>query len=100
MLLPLSSSMYNCLEPSLSELKTISFPSGEYEGEVFIERSKTQSQESFWNNYDLIIWKKDSGGITSIKGMFKENTWGTAERIAVANNGIWKLPTKYVRHFK
>jgi hypothetical protein len=62
--------------------------------------SSLSSCSPYWDNYDLIIWKKDSGGFTSIKGMFKENTWGTAERIAVAANGTWKLPTKYVRHFK
>jgi hypothetical protein len=66
--------------------------------EVFIKKAK--SVTPYWDNYDLIIWKKDSGGFTSIKGMFKENTWGTAERIAVAANGTCKLPTKYVRHFK
>ena len=66
--------------------------------EVFIKKAK--SVTPYLDNYDLIIWKKDSGGFTSIKGMFKENTWGTAERIAVTNNGIWKLPTKHVRHFK
>ena len=66
--------------------------------EVFIKRAK--NVVSFWDNYDLIIWKKDSNGFTNIKGMFKENSWGTAERIAVNDKGIWKLTTKYVRNLK
>lgn len=68
--------------------------------EVFIERHKGKTQESYWNNYDLVIWKKDNGGYTSVKGLFREDQWGTAEIISVDNKGIWKLPLKYVKHFK
>lgn len=68
--------------------------------EVFMERSKTKSQESFWENYDLLIWKQSAGGFTDVKGMFRKDQWGVAERISVNENGIWKLPVKYVRHFK
>jgi len=68
--------------------------------EVFMKRSKTKSQESFWENYDLLIWKQSAGGFTDTKGMFRKNQWGVAERISVNENGIWKLPIKYVRHFK
>jgi len=67
--------------------------------EVFIKRSQTDQQESYWDNYDLIIWKKNSGGFTSTKGMFRGN-WGIAERVSVGNDGVWKLPKKYVRYFK
>jgi hypothetical protein len=68
--------------------------------EVFIKRSQTKSQESYWDNYDLLIWKETSGGFTNIKGMFRKDQWGVTERIAVNEQGIWKLPTKYVKHFK
>jgi hypothetical protein len=68
--------------------------------EVFIKRSKTKSQESYWDNYDLLIWKETPGGFTNTKGMFRKNQWGVTERIAVNEQGIWKLPTKYVKHFK
>jgi len=66
--------------------------------EVFIKKAK--SVTPYWDNYDLVIWKKDINGFTNVKGMFKENTWGTAERISVDSNGIWKLPVKHVKHFK
>jgi hypothetical protein len=68
--------------------------------EVFMERSRTKSQESFWENYDLLIWKQSAGGFTDVKGMFRKDQWGVTERIPVNENGIWKLPVKYVRHFK
>ena len=66
--------------------------------EVFIKRAK--NIVPYWDNYDLVIWKKDINGFTNINGIFKQDMWGTAERISVNNNGIWKLPTKYVKHFK
>jgi hypothetical protein len=68
--------------------------------DVFIKKSKTKTQESYWNNYDLVIWKKDQGGFTNIKGLYREDQWGTAEKISVGNDGIWKLPFKYVKYFK
>jgi hypothetical protein len=68
--------------------------------DVFIERSKTLNQESFWNNYDLVIWKKDSGGYTNNRGLFRKDRWGTAETISVDDSGTWKLPLKYVKYFK
>ena len=68
--------------------------------EVFMERSKTKSQESFWDNYDLIVWKKDQSGFTNIRGMFRKDSWGIAERVSVNEKGIWKLPKSYVKYFK
>lgn len=68
--------------------------------EVFIERSKTKNQDPFWDNYDLLIWKKNINGYTDKKGMFRKDTWGVAERIPVSDEGVWKLPVKYVKYFK
>ena len=68
--------------------------------EIFIKKSQSKFQESFWNNYDLVIWKKDSGGYTDKKGMFRKDAWGKTETISVNQEGIWKLPQKYVRYFK
>ena len=66
--------------------------------EVFIKKAK--SVTPYWDNYDLIIWKKDSGGYTDIKGMYRKDAWGKAEKISVSREGIWKLPKKYVKYFK
>lgn len=65
---------------------------------IFIKKAK--GIYPFWDNYDLIIWKKDSSGFTSVKGLFRNNSWGMAERVSVNNDGVWELPKKYVRHFK
>ena len=68
--------------------------------EVFMRRYNTSSQESYWDNYDLVIWKKDKSGFTNIKGLFRKDNWGVSEKISVDQNGMWRLPKKYVRHFK
>lgn len=67
--------------------------------EVFRSRFNNEKQLSFWDNFDLIIWKKDYNGYNNIKGMFVDS-WGVAETVSVNDNGIWKLPKKYVRYFK
>ena len=68
--------------------------------EIFIERSQSKTQESFWDNYDLLIWNQNISGYTNKYGMFRKDKWGIAERIPVNDNGIWKLPVKYVKYFK
>lgn len=68
--------------------------------EVFIDRLRTNKEEAFWNNYDLVIWKKDNSGYSDVKGIYRNDAWGKAEKISVNSEGIWKLPNKYVKHFK
>jgi hypothetical protein len=67
--------------------------------EVFIKRSNSKNLQSFWNNYSLVIWKKNTSGFTNKKGLFK-NEWGIAEEFAINNDGLWKLPLQYVKNFK
>lgn len=66
--------------------------------ELFIKRAKDISP--FWDNYDLVIWKKDSSGFTSKSGMFRKNSWGIANRVKVNSIGVWELPKKYVKYFR
>jgi hypothetical protein len=68
--------------------------------EVFINKSKSFNTDPYWDNYDLVIWHKDNGGFSNIKGMFRKNAWGIAEKISVNKDGIWILPKKYVRYLK
>lgn len=67
--------------------------------EVFQKKYNNAKQESFWDNYSLVIWKKDANGFNNIRGLFREE-WGLAETISVSKEGVWKLPKKYVRYFK
>lgn len=68
--------------------------------DVFIKKSKSKNVKTFWDNYSLVIWKKNSSGFTNTKGLFKENEWGIAEEFAINKDGLWKLPIQYVKNFK
>jgi len=68
--------------------------------EVFIKKSKSNTVDPFWDNYELIVWKRDSSGFTNLKGMFRKDAWGVAEKFSVSNKGTWVLPKKYVKYFK
>ena len=68
--------------------------------DILIKKSKSSSTDSFWENYDLVIWHKNNGGFSDTQGMYRNNAWGIAERISVNNNGIWILPKKYVKYLK
>lgn len=68
--------------------------------EVFIRKFKKDNQESFWNNYTLLIWQKDPSAYSNIKGMFRYDSWGRVEKILIDNSGVWKLPKKYVKYFR
>lgn len=67
--------------------------------EIFIKRFQNKNQESFWDNYDLIIWKNNPNAYTDTKGMFR-NRWGMSEKIVVNEKGVWELPKHYVKYFK
>ena len=68
--------------------------------EVFKKRFNNSQQESFWDNYNLVIWKKNPGGYTDIKGMFRNDTWGMTDKVSVNDKGVWALSKKYVKYFK
>ena len=68
--------------------------------EVFISRYKNNHRESYWDNYGLVLWDKNPNGFNHIKGLFRKNAWGLAEKFQVNNNGIWVLPKRYVRYFR
>lgn len=68
--------------------------------DVFIKKTQYENIKTFWDNYDLIIWQKNTGGYTDPNGMYYNNAWGIVKRVSTNRNGIWKIPIKYVRYFK
>lgn len=68
--------------------------------EIFIKKYNSKNTESYWENYDLVIWKKNSNGFTDLKGSFRNSKWGISEKFSVNENGTWRIPSKYVRYFK
>lgn len=68
--------------------------------EVLRKRLNSSKLESYWDNYDFIVWKKDHGGFSNAKGVFRNNSWGIADTFSITIKGTWTLPPKYVRYFK
>ena len=34
--------------------------------EIFIKRSASNTVDAYWDNYDLVIWKKNNNGYTNM----------------------------------
>ena len=47
-----------------------------------------------------ILWQKNSSGFFNVNGEYRKNNWGISSKFAVNENGVWVLPTKYVKYFK
>lgn len=67
---------------------------------VLIKRFNSNTKNAYWENYDLVLWNKNHSGFTNIKGLFRNNAWGIAEKVSVNSIGTWVLPSKYVKYFK
>lgn len=68
--------------------------------EVLRKRISNKNLDTYWDNYNFIIWKKDIGGYSNTNGVFRNGTWGIANSIPINSQGIWILPLKYVKYFK
>jgi len=68
--------------------------------ELLRKRLIEKKLDSYWNNYNFIVWKKDLGGYSNTKGVYRNNNWGIADEFSITPEGTWKLPLKYVRYLK
>lgn len=66
---------------------------------IFMRKYNSLMKNAYWNNYDLIIWKKNYNGFFKQNGLFRK-TWGVADKVSVDQNGMWALPKQYVKYFK
>ena len=67
--------------------------------DVFINKYQSLTKKAYWDNYDLIIWKKNHNGFFNVKGLFK-NSWGIADTVSINKKGMWVLPKYYVKYFQ
>jgi hypothetical protein len=51
------------------------------------------NENAWWENYDLIIWKKNPGAWSKKNGKMYNGNWGTILRIPVSTEGTWRVPT-------
>lgn len=68
--------------------------------EVLSKKIPKNKFDLYWNNYNLIMWEKNSNGYFETKGVYKNDSWGIANEFPVNSKGEWVLPKKYVKYLK
>jgi hypothetical protein len=68
--------------------------------DVLKKRASSNNLEIRWDNYDVILWQKNSSGFFNVNGEYRKNNWGISSKFAVNKDGVWILPAKYVKYFK
>jgi hypothetical protein len=72
-----------------------------YEKGIEILKNKISNKEEiFWENYNLVIWKKNESGYFKTDGCYRNNSWGIKKIIYVNSNQTWSLPVRYVKYFQ
>lgn len=56
------------------------------------EKFVSNTPNTWWENYDMVIWTYNPAGWSKNNGKFHNGKWGTAKRIVVNNDGLWKVP--------
>jgi hypothetical protein len=56
------------------------------------EKFVSYTPDTWWENYDMIIWTHNPSGWSKKNGKFRNGKWGTAKRVVVNNDGLWKVP--------
>ena len=49
-----------------------------------------------WDGWTIVEWKKNPDGFWNKFGSQRNNVWGVERRMAVQDDGTWKVPAKYV----
>lgn len=57
------------------------------------EKFVDTTPNTWWENYDIVIWTPTHTGWSKKNGKFHKGQWGIAKRVAVNNSGFWKVPT-------
>jgi len=58
------------------------------QAELFVKTNKN----SWWENYDIILWRQNPGAWSKKNGLMRDGKWGIAKRIKISNEGTWSIP--------
>ena len=62
---------------------------------AYVEQQAAKSgpnREVFWDEYDIVMWKKTPGGFMSPYGLRRNGEWGVTKRFRMTNRGTWRVP--------
>ena len=58
------------------------------QAELFVNKNVN----AWWENYDIVIWRENSGAWSKQSGLMKNGKWGIVKRIKISNDGTWRIP--------
>ncbi len=70
----------------------------------FVREQRKQGSDVRWDGWDLVFWKPSHYGFSNKNGAFrrgvngKRGRWGVETRVTVNGDGLWKVPSKNVKH--
>lgn len=56
-----------------------------------VHRFQSSYENSYWDGWDLVLFKQDPRGATSKRGEYINNQWVTTNRISPDSNGTWRF---------
>jgi hypothetical protein len=55
----------------------------------------SNNSRALWDGWDIVIWKRNPNGATNKKGLYRNGSWGIADRYSVNSDGNWRIPNKH-----
>ncbi|WNM73068.1 hypothetical protein SEA_PERSIMMON_225 [Streptomyces phage Persimmon] len=66
----------------------------------FVESQQKAGNDVRWEGWDLVFFRKskNQSGWSKRDGAYRNDNWGFQTRIAVGNDGKWRVPNRNVKH--
>lgn len=59
--------------------------------ERFVDSYRANHQDFFWDGWTLVKFKMTPAGATHRRGLFRNGSWGIADRIEADRTGVFKF---------
>lgn len=68
--------------------------------EQFVTTQSKLGNDVRWEGWDLVFFRKskNQSGWSKRDGAYRNDNWGFQSRIAVGNDGKWRVPSRNVKH--
>ncbi|AXH67370.1 hypothetical protein SEA_WOFFORD_234 [Streptomyces phage Wofford] len=68
--------------------------------EAFVTEQRKLKNDVRWDGWTLVFFRKSRNfsGWSKPNGAYRNNNWGFETRIAVGNDGKWRVPSRNVRN--
>lgn len=63
----------------------------------FVREQRRIGNDVRWEGFTMVFWKPTHYGFTNVKGAFRNGRWGMETRVAVGDDGTWKVAGKNIK---